>query len=109
MPNTKKSPHIKFSLKAIIYDKKGNILYIGENSYLKSHPYMAKLSAKEGMPFKIFLHAEVAAILKCRDLSKAYKILVTRVGRSGDFLLAKPCKICQSAILAAGIKVIEHS
>lgn len=105
----KKDSHIKHSLKAVIFDKKGNVLSIGENSYLKSHPYMKELSARHGMPYKIFLHAEIAAILKCRDLSKAYRILVTRVGRSGDLLLAKPCKICHPAIIAAGIKIIEHS
>lgn len=109
MTSTKKDTYIKHSLKAIIFDKKGKVLSIGYNNYLKTHPYMAKLSAKQGMPQKIFLHAEVSAILKCHDLSKAHKILVTRIGKSGELLLAKPCKICQSAILAAGIKIIEHS
>lgn len=97
------------NLKAIIFDKKGNVLSIGENNYLKSHPYMAELAAKANMPQKIYLHAEVAAILKCHDLSKAYRILITRVSPGGNLLLAAPCKICQSAILAAGIKIIEHS
>lgn len=97
------------SLKATIFDKKGNVLAIGENNYLKSHPYMKELASKHGMPYKIYLHAEVAAILKCHDLSKAHRILITRVGRSGELLLASPCKICQSAIKAAGIPVTEHS
>jgi tRNA(Arg) A34 adenosine deaminase TadA len=109
MTAIKKCSHNKFSLKAVIYDKKGNVLSIGQNSYIKSHPYMKELASKHGMPYKIFLHAEVAAILKCNDLSKAYRILVTRTGKSGDLLLATPCKICQSAISAAGIKIIEHS
>ncbi len=100
---------MKFDLKAVIFDKKGKVLSIGWNDYTKSHPYMKELSANFDEPYKIFLHAEVAAILKCRDLSKAHRILVTRVGRSGRLLLAKPCKICQSAIDAAGIKIIEHS
>ena len=99
----------KYSLKAIIFDKKGKILSIGWNDYAKSHPYMAELSANFNEPYKIYLHAEVAAILKCRDLTKAHRILVTRVGKSGNLLLAKPCIICQSAIEAAGIKIIEHS
>ncbi len=99
----------KYSLKAIIFDKKNNVLSIGYNSYVKTHPYMAALSASFNEPYKIYLHAEVAAILKCRDLTKAHRILVTRVGKSGNILLAKPCKICQSAIEAAGIKIVEHS
>jgi len=100
---------MKHELKAILYDKKGRVLSIGFNSYIKSHPYMAKLSAKHKDPFKIFLHAEVDAILKCKDLTKAHRILITRVSKSGRLLLAKPCKICQTAIEAAGISIIEYS
>ncbi len=109
MTNSNKHDHVKHNLRAIIFDKKGNVLSIGSNSYLKSHPYMKELATRHGMPYKIFLHAEVAAILKCNDLSKAHRILVTRTGRSGNLLLATPCKICQTAIAAAGIKIIEHS
>ncbi len=102
-------PREKFDIKAVIFDKKGKVLSLGQNDYLKSHPYMKELSAKLGMPYKIYLHAEVAAILKCHDLTKAHRILVTRVSKTGKLMLAKPCKICQSAIDAAGIKIIEHS
>jgi tRNA(Arg) A34 adenosine deaminase TadA len=98
-----------YHIKAIIFDKRNRVLSIGWNQYEKSHPYMAQLSASFGEPYKIYLHAEVAAILKCKDLSKAHRILVTRISKSGNLLLAKPCKICQSAIEAAGIKIIEHS
>lgn len=100
-----------FKLKAVIYDKKGKVLSIGENSYIKTHPYQAKLAKQIGGEYteKCFLHAEVAAILKCKDLSKAHRIMVTRVGKSGNLLLAKPCPICQSAIKAAGIKITQHS
>ena len=102
---------MKQVLKAVIYDKKGRVLSIGENNYIKSHPYQAKLAKAVGGEYehKIYLHAEVAAILKCKDLSKAHRIVVTRVGKTGDLLLAAPCKICQSAIKAAGIKLIEHT
>lgn len=97
------------NIKAIIFDKKGRVLSIGHNDYNKSHPVMAALSAKHNEPYKIYPHAEVMAILKCKDLTKAYKILVTRVNNKGDLLLAKPCAICQGAIKAAGITLIEHS
>lgn len=70
---------------------------------------MKELSSKLGMPYKIFLHAEVAAILKCHDLAKAHNILVTRVYKAGKLMVVKPCKICQSAIDAAGIKNLEYS
>lgn len=102
-------PRERFHIKAMIFDKRGKVLSVGENDYLKSHPYMKELAEKQGMPYKIFLHAEVAAILKCHDLTKAHRILVTRVSKAGKLQLAKPCRICQSAIAAAGIKIIEHS
>lgn len=97
------------NIKAVIFDKKGRVLSIGYNDYQKSHPVMAALSAKHNEPYKIYPHAEVAAILKCKDLSKAHRILVTRTNNKGDLLLAKPCYICQGFIKAAGIKLIEHS
>lgn len=99
----------KQNIKAIIYDRKGRILSIGENSYEKSHTLMAHHSKKVGLPHKIFLHAEVAAIVKCKDLSKAYKISVFRYNNQGKTLLAKPCICCQSALAATPIKIIEHT
>ena len=99
----------RFSLKAIIYDKRGKILSIGENSYVKTHPMQAKYAQKVGLPDKIFLHAEMHAIVKCKDLSKAHKIVVMRFDESGKPANAKPCPICRSAIEASGIKVVEHT
>jgi tRNA(Arg) A34 adenosine deaminase TadA len=94
---------------AIIYDKRGKVLSIGKNSYVKTHPLQAKYANKVGLPEKQFLHAEISAIVRCRDLAKAHKIEVFRVGRNGDLLLAKPCPVCESAIRASGIKHIEHT
>ncbi len=100
---------IKHALTAIIYDKRGRVLSIGQNSYVKTHPIMAKYADKCGEPFKQFLHAEIHAIVKCKDLSKAYKIFVARYGRSGVPLNATPCPICMQAIREAGIEIIEHT
>ena len=100
---------MKQTISAIIYDKRGRVLAVGKNSYTKSHPTMAHYASLYNEPHKIFLHAEVDAILKCKDLKKAHKIFVSRVNKSGEYLLAKPCRICQSAIEAAGIKIIEHT
>lgn len=96
-------------LTAVIYDKRGRVLSIGQNSYVKTHPLQAKHAALVGEPYKQFLHAEIHAIVKCRDLSKAHKIFVTRWDRNGRPALAKPCKACMDAINHAGIKVIEHT
>lgn len=92
---------------AIIYDRKGKVLSVGRNSYVKTHTLQAKHAEKVGLPDKQFLHAEVHAITKCRDLSKAHRIAVYRYGKSGQPLLAKPCPVCQSAIESVGIEIVE--
>jgi len=94
---------------AIIYDRRGKVLSIGKNSYVKTHPLQAKYALKAGLPEKQYLHAEISAIVKCRDLTKAHRIEVIRVGRDGSLLLAKPCPVCQSAIEASGIRHVQHT
>jgi tRNA(Arg) A34 adenosine deaminase TadA len=94
---------------AVIYDKRGRVLSIGQNSYVKSHPVQAKHAKRVGREHNIYLHAEIAAITRCPDISRAHKIFVTRYDASGNPTLAKPCEICQSAIRATTIKIIEHT
>lgn len=94
---------------AIIYDRKGNILSIGKNSYVKTHPLQARYAAKVGKPKSVFMHAEINAIIKCKDISKAYKISVFRMLRNGTYGNACPCSICQEAISHTPIKILEHT
>lgn len=96
-------------LTAIIYDKKGMPLSIGRNNYFKTHTYQAKIAKEVGLPEKEYVHAEIDAILRLRNPEKAYKILVTRFGASGQELTAKPCPVCQRAIELANIKIIEYT
>lgn len=99
----------RFNLTAIIYDKKGKVLSIGKNSYHKTHPLQKKHADAVGLPQKVFLHAEIHAIVKCKDLSKAYSIMITRFDKQGNPKNAKPCPVCMSAIKASGIKEIMHT
>jgi len=99
----------KHSLTAVIYDKRGRVLSIGQNNYTKTHTLQAKYAMKAGKPQSLYLHAEIHAITKCRDLSKAHKIFISRWGKDGSPRLAKPCKICEEAIREAGIKLIEYT
>ncbi len=94
---------------AFIYDRKGRVLSIGQNSYVKTHPLQAFWAQRTGHPERIYLHAEIAAIARCKDLDRAHRMLVTRFGRRGEPLLAKPCAVCASAITAAGIQRVEHT
>lgn len=96
-------------LTAVIYDKRGRVISVGQNSYVKTHPLQAKHAAEVGLPDKQFLHAEIHAIVRCKDLSKAHKIFVSRWDKKGNPMLAKPCPVCMSAIEAAGIELIEHT
>lgn len=97
------------NITAIIYDKRGRPLAIGKNSYVRTHVHQAGIAAKVGLPHKQYLHAEVAAIVKCKQLDRAHRIFVTRIDANGNPALAKPCPICQEAIRLAGIKIIEHT
>jgi tRNA(Arg) A34 adenosine deaminase TadA len=99
----------KQNITAIIKDKKGNVLSIGHNNYTKTHPFQAFHAAKVGLPKKVFLHAEIDAIVRCKDIDRAYSIEVIRIGHSGKILSAKPCPICQSALKFTNIKEIFHT
>jgi tRNA(Arg) A34 adenosine deaminase TadA len=96
-------------LSAVIYDKRGRVISVGQNSYVKTHPLQAKHAVQVGMPDRQFLHAEIHAIVRCRDLTKAHRIFVSRWDHKGNPALARPCPVCVSAIKAAGIEVIEHT
>lgn len=99
----------KHALTAIITDKRGRVLSIGQNSYVKTHPLQAHYARRAGLEHKVFLHAEMSAIVKCRDLSKAHKISIFRYNKKGEPMNAKPCPICQDAIAKAGIFNIEFT
>jgi len=100
----KTKPHMS----AIIYDKKGNILSIGTNSFVKTHPMQARFAQKVGDHHKHFLHAEISAITRCKQIDRAHKMIVFRYTADGKPALAKPCVICQAAIaMTTPIKQIE--
>lgn len=98
---------VKQYIIATVYDKKGRVISVGRNSYIKTHPMMHKLGTRLMLPEKIFLHAEIAALVKCRGIP--YKIKIERYDKQGNPRLAKPCPICELAIQNAGIKFVEYT
>lgn len=94
-------------LTAMAYSKRGKLLSIGHNSYVKTHPLQAQLGAKTGKPNAIYLHAEVAALLKAKE--PVHKLVITRFGKDGRPLLAKPCPACREAIKLFNVKVVQHT
>ena len=99
----------RHDLTAILYDKRGRVLSIGQNNYIKSHTLQAHHAALVGEPYKIFIHAEIHAITRCPDINKAHRIAVFRYAKDGRPMMAAPCAICRSAISATPIKIIEHT
>lgn len=98
----------KQKIKATIYDRKNKILSVGVNSYTKTHPLQAHHATLCGKQHKIFLHAEIAALVKCKN-KKPYRIVIERYNKNGKPMMAKPCEVCQSAIEKAGIKVVDYT
>jgi len=97
----------KHKVACVITDKRGRILSIGQNSYNKSHPTQAYY-AKQCKHFeKIYLHAEIDALIKLNH--RPHKIYIARVNKKGEPKLAAPCSICAMAIKEAGIKEIYHT
>lgn len=99
----------RYQITAIIYDKRGRVISMGQNSYVKTHPLQAHYAKKTGEPYREFLHAEIHAIARCSDLTRAHRIKIFRFLEDGTPAMAKPCRVCCSAIEAAGIKVVEHT
>lgn len=98
----------KYLILAKCYDKKGRLLAAAFNSYTKTHPLQQYFARKVGHPHCEFLHAEIHAILKCKGKS-IYRISVERYDARGLPANAQPCPICQEAIKAFDIKIVEYT
>lgn len=96
-----------YQLTAIAYDKRGKVISMGSNSYLKTHPIQAHFAKKQGTPYKQYLHAEIDALIKADR--PVHRLMVFRIGANGKYLSAKPCAICMSAMKAYGVKIIEST
>lgn len=94
----------RYNIVAIVTDRRDKILSIGFNSYKKTHPLQKRYGERTGNPDRIFLHAEIAALVKCR--SEGDRIYIARVDKQGNKKPAYPCPVCRLAIIEAGIREI---
>lgn len=94
---------------ATVYDRKGRVLAVGKNSYVKTHPKQYELAKRAGEPKKVYLHAEISAIIKAQKQGKPFKIKIERFSKDGNLLSSEPCPICKLAIKEAGISFVEYS
>jgi len=99
---------VKYKISATVYDKRMRKIAVGQNSYSKTHPLMLHFASKVNLHEKIFLHAEVQALLRCGD-SVPYLLEVTRYTKDGNYANARPCPVCYEACKAFGVKVIRYS
>lgn len=93
----------------MVYDKRGKLLSEAGNSYTKSSPKMKSLASEVGLQEKEFWHAECWAIHRIPYGTLPYRIVIARVNRNGEALIAAPCPVCLNAIKKKGIKIIEHT
>lgn len=103
---TAKSSPSKKRVGAVLL-KKNRVIATAVNLEKKSHPLQARFADRVGLSPKIFLHSEIAALIKARE--DADTIVVARVNPQDKLRNSCPCKICTLAIEEAGIENIWYS
>lgn len=96
-------PRNQHRVYCVALNRRGHKIAESSNSYIKTHPYQARITRKEG---KVYLHAEVSTLLRARGQSAT--LYVARVGRSGRVLPSCPCDSCRVAIKDSGIERVVY-
>lgn len=100
-------PNKRFNITALAYDKRGRLLSVGKNSYIRTHRLQAHYANLSGRPAAIYLHAEIAALIKARG--KVHKLVVTRYTADGEPANCAPCPACRLAIRDYGVQKVLHT
>ena len=101
----KSSPSSK-KVGAILLNK-NKVIVTATNLEKKSHPIQAKFAKKVGLGPKIYLHAEIAALVKCKE--ECDTIVVARVNSQNKLRNSKPCPICSLALKESGVSKIYYT
>jgi deoxycytidylate deaminase len=105
----KQSPHPKQRMAAIVTDKRSIPLAKATNSPTKTHPEQAKFAKRAGKPKQVFLHAEISALVKNKNVA-GNTLYVLRLGKDNSIRLARPCPVCWEAIIQDGnIETVYYS
>lgn len=88
------NPH-QYKFCCIALNKKGNIIGMSYQREDKTHPLQYYYAKQTQQPYKIFLHAEIATLIKAKN---PYALFVARVDKNGTLVTSKPCPICQLAL-----------
>lgn len=76
----------------------------------KTHPMQAMWAKRTGRIGRIFLHAEMSALItffKYRGDSPS-SVYIVRLGKGGEYRPSFPCPVCYAALLHAGVKEIIY-
>ncbi len=84
--------------------RSGSVLSMAVNSFRNDYTTTEPNRYKDDCS----IHAEVAAIKRCKDTRGAV-LYVSRINRGGEFRLSKPCIRCQVAIEKAQLKRVAFS
>lgn len=95
-----------FRVGAVVVDKKGKIQATAINRMSKTHPLQAYFARQAKNGNKIYLHAEVAALVSCR--ATPHTIYVGRLLKDDTPGLSKPCEVCSLAIREAGVAYVVY-
>lgn len=101
----KSSPSKKKVGSVLLY--KNRVVATATNLDKKTHPLQARLAERVGLHQKIYLHSEIAALVKCRE--ECDTIIVARVNSQNKLRNAKPCPICSLALKEAGVSKVYYS
>jgi tRNA(Arg) A34 adenosine deaminase TadA len=99
----------KHIITATLYDKKGRSLATAQNNYMRTHPIQAKFASQAKQPIRVFLHAEIAALVKLKKGQIPHKIHIARTKKDGTPGLAAPCPVCRAALAYWGVKHISYT
>lgn len=94
---------------ATVFDSAGKVLSRATNNYTRSHPIQARFAEGVGQPDRIFLHAEIAALVKLRGNQRPSRIHIERYTKDGNPALAAPCAVCQAAIKHWKVKHVTYT
>jgi len=105
---TAKSSTSKKQVGAILLNK-NRVIVTATNIETKTHPLQAKFAERVGLSEKIYLHAEIAALIKCRE--ECDTIVVARLGghNHDELRMAKPCPVCALALQESGITKVHYT
>jgi tRNA(Arg) A34 adenosine deaminase TadA len=89
--------------------RKNKVVTTATNLDRKTHPFQAKLAKQVGLDPKIYLHAEIAALIKAKE--EADTMIVARIGghTQNELRNSCPCPICKTALEISNVKRIIYS